>query len=112
MRTRHADSDFGRARRQQQFLLALRKQVLQLELLPRTPAILASLSDTLRTDFRPQEILALAGVAAEIDTSKLVNRVVDETMTTHWVTPAGAQVEIPDRKAIRRVVLDVFGKPA
>ncbi len=112
VRTRHADSDFGRARRQQQFLLALRKQVLQLELLPRTPAILASLSDTLRTDFRPQEILALAGVAREIDTSKLVNRVVDETMTTHWVTPAGAQVEIPDREAIRRVVLDVFGKPA
>ncbi|MDQ3702895.1 MAG: LCP family protein, partial [Chloroflexota bacterium] len=111
VRTRHADSDFGRARRQQQFLLGFRQQVLHLNLLPRAPAILTALSDTFQTDFRPQEMLVLARVARDIDTSRLVNRVVDESMTTHWVTPAGAQVEIPDRLALRRVVQEVFGKP-
>src|SRR5262249_36970362 len=59
---RHADSDFGRARRQQQFLLALRRQALQVNLLPKAPAILAALQDTFKTDFKPHEILGLAQV--------------------------------------------------
>ena len=109
VRTRHADSDFGRARRQQQFLLALRRQALQLNLLPKAPAILSALSDTFKTDFKPHEILGLAQVAKDIDTSKLTNRVVDESMTTHWVTPSGAQVELPNQPAVRRVVQEVFG---
>ena len=36
-RTRHADSDFGRIRRQQQVILAVRQQALRLNLLPRLP---------------------------------------------------------------------------
>jgi LCP family protein required for cell wall assembly len=109
VRTRHADSDFGRARRQQQFLLALRRQALQLNLLPRAPAILSALQDTFKTDFKPHEILGLAQVAKDIDTSKLTNRVIDESMTTHWVTASGAQVELPNQQAVRRVVQEVFG---
>jgi LCP family protein required for cell wall assembly len=109
VRTRHADSDFGRARRQQQFLLALRRQALQLDLLPKAPSLLASLADAVKTDLRPAEILALARIAKDIDASQVVNRVVDETMTTHWVTPAGAQVEVPDRAALRALVREVFG---
>ena len=110
-RTRHSDSDFGRARRQQQILLALRRQALQREMLPRAPAILSALSDTFKTDFKAHEILALAAVAKDIDTSKLTNRVIDESMTTHWVTPSGAQVELPNRPAVRQMVQEVFGPP-
>jgi anionic cell wall polymer biosynthesis LytR-Cps2A-Psr (LCP) family protein len=109
VRTRHADSDFGRARRQQQFLLALRKQALQLNLLPKLPALLNSVSDAIKTDLRPQEIIALARIAKDVDTSKVVNRVIDEELTTHWVTPAGAQVELPDKEAVKRLVQEVFG---
>ncbi|MBI3970012.1 MAG: LCP family protein [Chloroflexi bacterium] len=110
VRTRHADSDFGRARRQQQFLLALRKQALQLNMLPKAPAILSSLADSVKTDLRPQEILSLAKLAMDVDLSRVANRVVDESMTSHWVTPAGAQVELPDKAALRKVVQEVFGK--
>jgi LCP family protein required for cell wall assembly len=109
VRTRHADSDFGRARRQQQFLLALRHQALQLNLLPKAPALLSALSDTFKTDFKPHEILGLARVAREVDTSRVQNRVIDESMTSHRVTSSGAQVEIPDRAAVRKVVQEVFG---
>jgi LCP family protein required for cell wall assembly len=109
VRTRHADSDFGRARRQQQFLLALRKQALQLNLLPKAPAILAALGDTFKTDLRPQEMIALANIAKDVDTSRIVSRVIDESMTTHWVTPAGAQVELPYAAAVKQVSQEVFG---
>jgi LCP family protein required for cell wall assembly len=110
VRTRHADSDYGRARRQQQFLLALRKQTLQLNLIPKIPTLLNSLSDAVKTDLRPQDVVGLARTAKDIDPSKITNRVVDESMTTHWVTPAGAQVEVPDKAAVKAVVQEVFGK--
>ena len=109
VRTRHADSDFGRARRQQQFLMGLRRQALQLNLLPKAPAILAALSDTIKTDLKPAEILGLARVAKDLDSGAVVSRVIDETMTTHWVTPAGAQVELPNKDALKRVAQEVFG---
>jgi len=110
VRSRHADSDFGRARRQQQFLLALRRQALQLNLLAKAPAILGSLAGALQTDLRPQDVLALAKVAKDVDASRLVSRVVDESVTTHWVTPAGAQVELPDKSALKRLTQEVFAK--
>jgi anionic cell wall polymer biosynthesis LytR-Cps2A-Psr (LCP) family protein len=91
--------------------VALRKQALQTNLLPKVPALLSAMADTFKTDFKPHEIISLATLSRDVDTSKLTNRVIDESMTTHWVTPAGAQVEIPDRQAIRRVVQEVFGKP-
>ena len=109
-RTRHADSDFGRARRQQQFIMGLRRQALHLNLLPKAPSILAALSDTIKTDLRPTEILGLARMAKDLDASALTSRVVDESMTTHWVTPAGAQVEVPDKAAVKRLVQEVFGR--
>ena len=109
VRTRHADSDFGRARRQQQFLMGLRRQALQLNLLPKAPAILAALSDTIKTDLKPAEILGLARIAKDLDSGAVVSRVIDETMTTHWVTPAGAQVEVPNKDAVKRVAQEVFG---
>ena len=109
VRSRHADSDFGRARRQQQFLLALRKQALQLNLLSKAPAILSGLADAIQTDLRPQDVLSLARLAKDVDGAKVVNRVVDETLTTHWVTPAGAQVELPDKTALHRLAQEVFG---
>ena len=109
VRTRHSDSDFGRARRQQQFLMGLRRQALQLNLLPKAPAILAALSDTIKTDLKPAEILGLARVAKDLHAENVVSRVIDETMTTHWVTPAGAQVEVPNKEAVKRVAQEVFG---
>jgi len=109
VRTRHADSDFGRARRQQQFLLALRRQVLQLNLLPKAPRIVSALADSVKTDLRPSEVIALARLAKDIDTAHITNRVIDESMTTHWVTPAGAQVELPHMPAVRKVAQEVFG---
>lgn len=109
VRTRHADSDYGRARRQQQFLLAMRAQALQLNLIPKIPAVLTVLSGALKTDLRPQDIVGLARMGKRIDTSKITNRVIDETMTTHWVTPSGAQVEVPDKAAVKRTVQEVFG---
>ncbi|MSQ44223.1 MAG: hypothetical protein EXR45_08485 [Chloroflexi bacterium] len=112
VRSRHADSDFGRNRRQRQFLLAVRQQALQLNMITKAPAMLSSLMDSVKTDLRTTEILSLARVAKDVETSKLVSRAVDETMVNPWMTPGGAAVLLPEPAAIRQVVQEVFGTPA
>ncbi|MSQ43807.1 MAG: hypothetical protein EXR45_06320 [Chloroflexi bacterium] len=109
VRSRHADSDFGRNRRQRQFLLAVRQQALQLNMITRAPAMLSSLMDSVKTDLRTTEILSLARVAKDVETSKLVSRAVDESMVNPWMTPGGAAVLLPEPAAIRQVVQEVFG---
>jgi len=109
VRSRHQDSDFGRARRQQQVLFALRQQGLRLRLLPNVPALLQTLSGTVKTDLQPAEILALARLGSELDPARIVSRVIDESMTQQWFTPAGADVQLPRQEAIARVVREVLG---
>ena len=111
VRSRHADSDFGRNRRQRQFLLAVRQQALQLNMITKAPAMLSSIMDSVKTDLRTTEILSLARVAKDVETSKLVSRAVDETMVNPWMTPGGAAVLLPEPAAIRQVVREVFGTP-
>ena len=77
-----------------------------------SPAILSALSDTIKFDLRPTEIIGLARLAKDLDGGAVMSRVVDESMTTHWVTPAGAQVELPDKTAIKKLSQDVFGSRA
>lgn len=65
-RTRHDDSDFGRARRQQEVLLALRQQALDPQLLSKITPLLAIVGDSVRTDLPREQWLALAKLGQSI----------------------------------------------
>ncbi len=112
VRTRHADSDFGRTRRQLQFLLAMRDQALKLNILPKVPSLISQLRDSVKTDLSASELLSLARTASQIDSDHIVARLIDEKMTSSWVTPQGGDVLIPNRDAIKAVVNEVFGSAA
>lgn len=109
VRTRHSDSDFFRARRQQRFLISVRNQAFQLNLLPKAPALLVAAAEAFKTDLPPNELLALAKLAREIDAGRVQARVIDETFTTQWFTPAGADVQVPRKEAVQRLVRSLFG---
>ena len=66
-RSRHQDSDYGRMRRQQAVLLALRRQVDPVALVPKVPALLKVARDTLWTTIRRQDVRGLASLAARVD---------------------------------------------
>ncbi len=51
VRSRQGSSDFARARRQQQLLIALQRKLTDPAMLPNLPGILMDASDTVRTDF-------------------------------------------------------------
>lgn len=102
-RARHGTSDFDRSRRQQQILLALRDAAMRPEVLPRLPALLMALSDTVETDLKPGQILSLLGLALRLKPEAFRGRVFDSTMVRDWVTPGGAQVLLPNRARIEQV---------
>lgn len=110
-RTRHGDSDFGRLRRQQQILLAVRDKALSLNLVPQVPSLVDALSGSYETDLTIAEMLSLAKVWSAIPRDSIAAYRIDETMTTSWTTPTGGSVLIPNREAIAPVVQAFLGQP-
>jgi LCP family protein required for cell wall assembly len=110
-RSRHSDSDFGRIKRQQQVLLALREQGLQLGLLPKLPFLFTTLKDAVATDVPAREALVLAQLAAQIDMKSIVSRSIDENMVIPYITPGGADVVVPKREEIRKLIEEMFYAP-
>lgn len=112
VRTRHADSDFGRLQRQQQVILAIRDKALSIGNLGAVPETLNAVGHSLRTDLTLPEILTLAKKWADIPRENIRQYRVDETMVTPWVTPQGGQVLLPVRDAIAPVVAQFLGQVA
>jgi LCP family protein required for cell wall assembly len=65
------DSDFQRARRQQQVLLALREKLTKPSMLPDLPGILDAAADTVQTNFPSERIAEMIEIAQKVDTDKV-----------------------------------------
>ena len=102
-RSRHGDNDFGRMRRQQQVLLAMRDRALSLNVLPKVPTLLALAQKTVATDLGPTELLALAKLGWELDRARISTLVIDAQYATP-MTVQGADVLVPNRPAIRQAI--------
>ncbi len=90
-RTRYPDSDFGREARQQQVLLALRDRALQLDVIPRLPALMPELLRLVRTDLTPAEVAQLASFGRDLDrTRDIVSLQPDESLTPSYTGSRGA----------------------
>ncbi|MGB9724208.1 MAG: LCP family protein [Chloroflexia bacterium] len=80
VRSRHGDSDFGRNRRQQQVLRALRDRILQIGLLSdlgRLEALLVEMGNTVQTDLPLDTLLALARLAPDISAERISSYTLD-----------------------------------
>lgn len=110
-RTRHADSDFGRMARQQQVMLAMRDRALRLNMLPRIPSLLDQGVRAVQTNLTPTELLGLAKLANEVDSSALGTLVIDGQLITPFRGVAGASLLLPKRDEIRRAIQRTFTDP-
>jgi LCP family protein required for cell wall assembly len=100
-RSRHQDSDYGRMRRQQAVLLALRRQLDPLAVLERAPSLLKIARDHLWTTIRREDLAGLAELAARVDARKV--------KTVRFVPPEYPEyLSSADIKQIRRTVRKVF----
>ncbi len=111
-RTRHQDSDIGRAHRQQQVILAIRDKVLRSRMLPslirRAPQIYQALGDSMSTDLPLSKMISLAQSLSNSNL-QIKQAVIDETATKEYKTQGGAWVLLPLRDKIRPLVDSVMG---
>jgi LCP family protein required for cell wall assembly len=113
-RTRKSTSDFARAERQQEVIMAVRDKVLSLDIIPSlTPAnvtrLIQSANESIRTDLTLDETLAFAQVAQGIESGDIHRAVIDNTMVEASYTNQGAEVLVPQWDEVMEVVEETFG---
>jgi LCP family protein required for cell wall assembly len=100
-RSRHQDDDYHRMQRQQQVLLALRKQLSPCSLVPRLPELLDIAKDTLWTDVPVQTLPDLLAVAHSVDARQIASAGFVPPFIPETMTPLGLE-------RIREMVADAF----
>lgn len=111
-RTRHADNDYERARRQQAVVMAIRDKILSVDMLPtliqKAPALYAALSNNITTDMRLEDMISLARLAEEVTDENIRRGVIDSNYVNGYYTPQGSSVLIPDREKVSELLHYVF----
>jgi hypothetical protein len=104
-RSRHQDSDYGRMRRQQAVLLALRRQLDPVALVPKVPGLLRIARDDLWTTIARSDVRGLARLAGRVDPRR-VARVLFVPSRYH------AHLDTAEIRAIQTRVRTIFSGPA
>lgn len=112
-RTRHGDSDFDRARRQQQVIFAIRDKVMSLSSLPQlimqAPTLYGSVSNNVYTEMSLDQLIQLGLWLSEIDPANIHTGVIDQRYVSDMMTESGAAVLQLNTTALPNLLTEVFG---
>jgi LCP family protein required for cell wall assembly len=103
VRTRYGDSDFGRMRRQQQVLSAVKEQALKVQNLTALPQAAVACAG-MSSDLGIFELVALGAAARHINQADISQRVIDERMAVPFTAASGASMLQPRWEEIRALV--------
>lgn len=105
------DSDFTRAARQQQVLLALRSRLLDPAMLPRIPEILDALADTISTNYPPDRVAEAIDLGRSIDDGNIRQHVLGPPYSWHPPTSqTGGIWELRlDMDRVAQLSIELFG---
>src|SRR5207253_1967573 len=81
-RTRHADNDFARSKRQLQIILAVRQKAMALDLIPSVPTLIDELGGMIETNIPFDQQLALVQLGYGISASSILTSSIDASMIT------------------------------
>ena len=109
-RTRHGSDDFDRMARQQKALVALGHKALSLQILPRLPELLETMSQTFYTDLSPTAIIQLANMAAQVDPDNVKSVVIGRAQLDPSQRQPGDEPSLlyPDWDKIHALVDEAF----
>ena len=94
VRSRKTTSDFDRGRRQQQLIRAMLNQAVDVGLLTEFPSLWGTYQDFVSTDIDIGRVLQLAAAAPAIRENGVQHLYVAQK-TEPWISPDGAQVQLP-----------------
>jgi LCP family protein required for cell wall assembly len=110
-RKARGESDFTRAARQQQILVAMRDQMAEgASLLFELPELLGAVGRTMRSDVPVDRLPALAAIADEVDRKDMVSVVIRHPLVHPVSTRYGAS-QAADLPAIRAMAAALFSPP-
>ena len=105
------DSDFSRARRQQQLLVALEQKLTDPSMLPKLPDILNDAKDALVTNFPPDRLGDMLDVAQKVDDKNITRKVLNSITTRPPLnTTGGIYLLKLDMKKLAKLSVDLFGE--
>jgi LCP family protein required for cell wall assembly len=108
-RSRMSTSDFDRAKRQQQIVVALRDKALQPASLPRWPLLVQTVLRGIKTDLSSRQLLTMAMMAVGVDTSALERLVLEPPLVKGHRRADGAAVQLPNWNLINPKLDEMFG---
>ena len=104
--------DFDRAERQQEVMMAIRNQVVNLNMLPKlisnAPQLYGSLSKGIRTNLTLDEIIRLANLAQTIPPENIKKGVIDTHMVSFAKSADGLDILIPNPVKIHELRDSIF----
>jgi LCP family protein required for cell wall assembly len=109
-RSRHSESDFGRSKRQQRVLVALRERAMQLNIASKVPTLLGIAQKAISTDLDAGEMVSLGRLGLEIERDRIKTVVVDENYASPFLGPNGENLLMPSRQAIQQAILRAFNE--
>lgn len=106
---RYLTSDFGRAKRQQQLIWAIRNQAKSLDIVPRIPQLWNALSGTFSTDLSVLDVLRLVRFGLELDSTKVTGTALAPDVIKPYTTKGGASVlVIKDQASLKKRLGEMF----
>lgn len=112
VRTRRAETDFDRARRQQQFLKSVWNQFKSPDIILKLPGLWSAMKPYFKTDMNLGDVLALAPLALELKRTQIRSRYIGRNETQPWTTPQGWAVLLPVPDKIQKTVAGLYAPPA
>lgn len=106
------ESDFTRAARQQQIIVALRKKILDGgSVVANLPALLEAVGDLVQTDVPRGQLPELAALADELSDARFVSVVLARPLVKGTMDPAYGSVQVPNVRRILAVARGLFPEP-
>lgn len=112
VRTRHGDSDYGRAHRQQQVIQAVLDKILSTDMIPtlvsKAPELTATMRDSFGTDIPLPVAISLANYIRQNDLQNVERLVLDNRYGQEGYSEDGAWILLPDRSKVRSALGQFF----
>ncbi len=114
VRTRHGDSDYYRANRQQQVIQAVMDKILAADMIPtlvaKAPQLTATMRDSFGTDIPLQVAIDLANYMRHNGLENVQRLVLDSRYGSESYSEEGAWILIPDRNRVREALTLLFDR--
>lgn len=110
VRARYSTNDIDRARRAQEVLEAIFKRLMSLDAVLKAPDLFNAYKSSIATDLDLTTVISLLPLAKSVYDGEgdIRNYVIGFEEVYSWITPAGANVLVPDKEMIRERMIEAL----